>query len=82
MKGQIVSTKEDRFARTNIYFWGQKCKDKYLLNRTDMQVQLSTLEDRFARINCIYYTLEDRYARTNIYYTLRRWQICMDKYLL
>ena len=71
MQGQI-STKEDRYARTNVYNRGQKCKDKYLLNRTDMQVQLSTLEDRFARINCIYYTLEDRYARTNIYYTLRR----------
>ena len=53
MKGQI-STKEDRYARTNVYNRGQKCKDKYLLNRTDMQVQLSTLEDRFTRINTVY----------------------------
>ena len=53
MQGQI-STKEDRYARTNVYNRGQKCKDKYLLNRTDMQVQLSTLEERFARINTVY----------------------------
>ena len=51
MQGQI-STKEDRYARTIIYNRGQKCKDKYLLNRTE--VQLSTLEDRLARINTVY----------------------------
>ena len=54
MQGQISTIIEDRFARTNIYNRGQKCKDKYLLKRTDMQVQLSTLEDRFTRINTVY----------------------------